>query len=181
MSRGGLPAAVLQSLGVLATTILAAGCGTPADPTALDDSVPELTFVGVEQYNTPALVTPSGELTQYLVTVDVTVVFRFADRLETLIVDIDGPTSGRQSHNEFDLGVLAPGIEGATQGRWEVRVPLTIPELGALQFSVTLIDHSARTSRPVGGSFTVESALGANDTTQTQNTQVGTTVEVQGR
>jgi hypothetical protein len=115
------------------------------------------------------------------VTVDVTLVFRFADRPETLIVDIDGPASGRRSHNELNLAALAPEIAATTQGRSEVRVPLTIPELGALPFSVTLIDHTGAMSRAVEGSFTVQSELGANDTTQTQTTQVGTTTELSGR
>jgi hypothetical protein len=146
----------------------------PADPSGLDDSVPELTFVALDQFSTPVLVTQSDEPTLYQVNVDVTVVFRFADHLETLIVDFEGPASGRRSHNEFDLGVVAPEIGETTQGRSRVRLPLTIPELGALQFSVTMVDHSGKASRAVGGAFTVQSQLGANDTTQTQSTQVGT-------
>jgi len=155
--------------------MVAAGCGVPADPSGLDDSAPELTFVALDQYSTPALVTQSGEPTLYQVTVDVTVVFRFADQLGTLIVDIDAPASERLSHNQFDLGVVAPEIAAMTQGRSKVRLPLTIPELGALHFSVTMIDHSGKTSRAVEGGFTVQSALGANDSTQTQTTQVGIT------
>ena len=177
MNRRCYPGAVSHGLGVLIATFLATGCGVPADPSGVADSVPELTFVGLEQYSTPALVSQSDEPTLYQLTVDVTVVFRSADRLETLIVDIDGPVSGRRSHHEFDLGALVPGIEDATQGRREVRVPLTIPELGTLQFSVTLVDHNTNMSRAVEGSFTVESALGANDTTQTQTTQGGTTTD----
>jgi hypothetical protein len=181
MHRVGIVGVVSHGLGVAVTTMLVAGCGPPTEPSGLGNGVPELTFVGLEQYNTPALVSQSGEPTLYQVTVDVTLVFRVADQLETLVVDLDGPTSGRRSHHEFDLGALAPGIEAATQGRWELRVPLTIPELGALQFGVMLIDRNANTSRAVQGSFTVESALGANDATQTQSTEAGTTTDIQAR
>jgi hypothetical protein len=176
-SRGN----VSHGLGVVITAMLVTACGVPPEPVGLDDRVPEVTFVALEQYSTPALVTQSGEPDLYHVTVDVTVTLRFADQLEVLIVDIDSPSSGRESHNQFDLTAVAPEIAAATQGRFEVRLPLTIPELGALQFSVTVIDRNGKTSRAVEGGFTVQSALGANDTNEAQNTEGMTTSEFQDR
>jgi len=175
------PGAVLQALGVVMSTILATGCGVPPDPAAPGDDVPELTFVSLEQFNTPELASQADEPTLYRVTVDVTLVFRFADGLETLIVEIGGPTSGRLIHHEFDLKTLVPGIEAVRQGRQVVRVPLTIPEFGALSFRVIVMDQLANSSGPVEGSFTVHSEVGASDTTQTQTTQVGIITEFQGR
>jgi hypothetical protein len=106
-----------------------------------------------------------------------TLAFRLADQLETMVVDLQSVESGRRTHNEFHLAAVAPGIAAVADGRWEVRVPLTIPELGALQFSVTLINHDGTMSRTVDGGYTVQATLGANDTTQTQAIQVGAAAE----
>ena len=173
MSATRPPGVVSRGLGVLMTTIVAAaGCGVLADPSQPENSSLELTFVGLEQFSTPAPVAQPGGPSLYRVSVDVTLVFRFADGLETLIVEIDGPASGRQVNNEFDLHSLAPAIANQTQGREEVRVPLMVPELGALPFRVTVVDGSGTRSGAVQGSFTVQSDFGANDTNQTQTTVV---------
>lgn len=179
MDRAYQSANAAPRLGVLIVAMVAAGCGVPGDPSAHDSDAPELTFVALDQYSTPALVNPAGTPALYQVSVDVTVVFRFADHLETLVVDIDGPRSGQRSHNQFELGDVAPDIAAMTQGRAVIRLPITTPELGALQFSATLIDQGGRTSRAVEGGFTVQSVLGANDTSQTQTTQAGNTTTVQ--
>jgi hypothetical protein len=155
--------------------VLVCACGVSPDQPPNDNTL-ELTLVLIDQYDSsPVLLTPPGEPPLYRVTADVTVAFRFANQLETLLVDLEDPVSGRRTHNEFDLTVVAPELAAMTNGREPVRVPLTIPELGTLQFSVTLINHDGTTSGAVEGGFTVQSTLGADDSSQTQTTQVGTT------
>lgn len=180
MYCAGLPRAVSHGVTVLVAGMLVSTCGVPPDQPETDDNVLELTFVDPRQYNTPSLVTAPGEPTLYRVTTDVTLVFRFADQLEILIVDLTGPQSGRHTHNEFNLAVLAPGIAAVTEGRWEIRVPLTIPELGALQFRVTVANHDGTMSREVAGGFTVQASFGADNTIQAKATQIGTTTESVG-
>jgi hypothetical protein len=177
MSSAGLPWALSRGASVVVASLLVSACGAPLDQQGADDNVVELTLVLMDQYNTPVLLTVPSEPTLYRVSADVTLVFRFADQLDTLIVDVEDPQSGRVTHNEFDLAVVAPGIAAVTDGRWDLRVPLTIPELGVLQFSATLINHDGTMSRAIDGGFTVQASFGANNTTQTATTQVGIAIE----
>lgn len=167
MSRRRLPLAASCRVTALITGVLVSACGLPAEQPGPEDPAAEFTFVAVHQYNTPVLLTASDEPAVYRVTADVTLAFRFADRLETLIVDLKGPVSGRSIHHEFDLAALAPEIASATEGRWEVRVPLLLPELGSLLFRMTLVDHAGAATGTIEGGFTVQSVLGAGNTTQT--------------
>jgi hypothetical protein len=166
MGRKGFPRRFWYAFAVITTFVTA--CGQLVAPQGTDETTLEFTFADVRQFNTPVLVTGPDEPPLYRVTTDVSLVFRFADHLETLIVDLEGMTSGRGTHNEFDLTKLAPDITTATEGRWQVRVPLIIPELGGLQFSMVVVDSTGTRSGPVVGGFTVESQLGTGDTTQTQ-------------
>lgn len=175
-----VPRAVSRSGAAVVAALLVAACGVPPDQQLANDGGLELTLVLIDQYSSPVLTTGSDEPTLYRVSADITVVFRFADRLETLLVDLEGPVSGRRTHNEFDLTVLAPELSSARSGREEIRVPLMIPELGALRYSVTLRNQDGTTSGVVAGTFTVQSALGTSDTSQTQTTEVGTTTESRG-
>jgi hypothetical protein len=177
MCGEGVPRAVVRGVAAVAAGLLVAGCGVPPDQQLTDDGGLELTLVLIDQYNSPVLATGPDEPTLYRVSADITIVFRFADRLQTLLVDLEGPASGRRTHHEFDLTVLAPAVSSATSGNEEIRVPLIIPELGALQYSVTLVNQDGTSSGVVEGTFTVQSALGASDTSQTQTTEVGTTTE----
>lgn len=178
MSSGGLPWALSQGASVVAAGLLVSACGMPPEQQGADDNVVELTLVLMDQYDTPDLVTVPSEPTLYRVSADITLVFRFAEQPATLIVDIEDPRSGRVTHNEFDLAVVAPGIAAMTDGRWDdLRVPLMIPELGALQFSVTLVNHDGTMSRANDGAFTVQASFGANNTSQTATTQVGIGIE----
>lgn len=179
MSSAGLPWALSQGVTVVAASLLVSACGVPLDQRATDNNVVELTLVLMDQYNTPVLLTVPSEPTLYRVSADITLVFRFAEQPTTLRVDIEDLQSERVTHNEFDLAVVAPGIVAMTDGRWDdLRVPLMIPELGALQFSATLINHDGTMSRATDGRFTVQAEFGANDTTQTETTQVGIVTEL---
>ncbi len=171
------PRPVSRGVTVLAAGILLSACGVSPDQPSSDENGLELTLVLIDQYNPPVPLTAPDEPPLYRVSADVTVVFRFADQLETLVVDLEDAASGRGTHNEFDLSVLAPELATATDGREEVRVPLTIPAVGVLRFSVTLINHDGTRSRAVDGTFTVQSTLGVSDTSQTQTTEVGGTTE----
>jgi hypothetical protein len=176
MRCAGLPRTVSRGVTVLMAGILVSACGVPPDQASTDDTGLELTLVLIEQYNRPALLTAPGEPPSYRVTADVTLAFRFADKIETLLMDFEDPGSGSRTHNEFDLTTLAPGISDATEGRWDVRVPLTIPALGALQFRAWLIDQNGPTSDPDDGGFTVQEEIGINDDIADTQIQVGTAV-----
>lgn len=171
MGREGFP--LRFACGFAAIIPLVTACGQLGQPQGADETAMEFTFADVRQFNAPVSLTGSDELPLYRVTTDVTLVFRFADRLETLIVDLESVASGRSTHNAFDLAQIAPDIATATEGRWQVRVPLVIPELGVLQFRMVLVDSTGTQSGTVVGGFTVQSELGASDTTQTQTTVSG--------
>ncbi len=175
MSSAGLPWALSRGASVVAVSLVVWACGAPPEPQGAGDHGVELTLVLMEQYNTPDLLTVPGEPTLYRVSADVILQFRLADQLDTLSVEIVDPRSGRATSNQFDLAAVAPGIESVTNGRWDLRVPLTIPALGALRFSATLVNQDGTMSRPTDGGFTVQAAFGANNGTQTETTQTETT------
>jgi hypothetical protein len=157
--RGGIISASALMLAVNA-------CGTaPEDPSSGTQGV-ELTFVGMVQFSTPI---PAGGDPQppsaQRVTADVTLVFRFADHPQTVVIDFKSQ-SGLSTHNEVDLASVAPEVVAASRGRWVVRAPLLIPETGNLRFHTVLVDQSGLASTSVDGDFTVQSSLGASNTDQ---------------
>lgn len=157
-------------LDALVVAALTAACGTPPDLPASNAGIPELTFVGLTQYSTPVPL-PDGSASNHRVTVDVVLGFRSADAPSTVVLDIESPASGRTTHNELSLVSLNPDIVNASEGRWEMRAPVIVPDLGGLRFRSTLQDQRG-TSQAVEGDFTVQASLNASNTTQT--TQVDT-------
>ena len=161
--------------GIVALCMGMSACGTLSDqPTSQAEGM-ELTWVYIEQHTIPGMANNPQQPSALLVTGDVTIVFRYADHPTTLVIDFSGK-SGQLTHNEIDLAALKPAIVEATEGRWKVRAPLEIPELGPLQFSAVLKDLLGRSSSAIGGSFTVEDGFGAGNGTQTsQDNTTGNT------
>lgn len=131
-----------------------AACGTPPEPAASSTEGTALTWVHIEQYSTPIRVGDPQQPSVQLVTVDLTLVFRFTEHPATLVVDFEAE-SGGHTHNELDLASLKPAILEATGGQWNIKAPVKIPGLGSLRYNAVLVDQSGRASGAVGGSFTV--------------------------
>lgn len=155
-------------IGVSVLLVALGGCGTAPDQMPAGAEQVELTFIGIDQFNTPVPVIDSQQPTLHLVTVDLRVVFRFAEHPRTMVIDFEG-LSGRRTHNELNLVALAPDIADATDGGWDMRAPVRIPELGALRFDAVLVEQSGRVSSVVGGGFTVESSFGGANSGQTSD------------
>jgi hypothetical protein len=140
-------------------------CGTaPEQPSSGAQGV-ELTFVGMVQFSTPV---PGGDPEQpsaKRVTVDVTLVFRYADHPQTVVIDFES-RSGASTHNEVALASVAPEVVAASSGRWVVRTPVIIPETGTLRFHTVLVDQRGLASTAVDGDFTVQTSLGSSNTDQ---------------
>src|SRR5574341_399074 len=101
MRCAGLPRTVSRGVIVLMTGIVVSACGVPPDQPSTDGAGLELTLVLIEQYSRPTLLTAPGEPTLYRVTADVTLAFRFADQIETFIMDLEDPDSGRGTHDDI--------------------------------------------------------------------------------
>jgi hypothetical protein len=149
-------------VGIFALCLGTVACGTPPEQAGSSAEGIELTRVDIVQYTTPTLVGDPQQSSVRIVTVDLTLVFRFADHPATLVIDFESE-SGHRTHNELDLAALKPAILEATDGQWNLKAPVKISDLGSLRYNAVLVDQSGRASRAVSGSFTVlDSFSGSN-------------------
>ncbi len=163
-------------VGIVALCLGMVACGTPPEQAASSAEGIELTRVDIVQYTPPTLVGDPQQSSVRLVTVDLTLVFRFADHPAALVIDFEDD-SLRRTHNELDLAALKPAILEATDGQWNLKAPVKIPDVGSLRYTAVLVDQSGGTSDPVGGSFTVENSFAGGNGGQASE---GNTMTVSG-